>query len=260
MTDFSKDPIYPDPNPEGYQQDSMCGAFEPTNVISISYYAGEIYFPPAYMKRQCLEIMKLGLQGVTVVSVSGDSGVGSFPYANGGYPNGCAGPNRTVFIPSVPGACPFVLTVGATTLQNASGPDHGKSERAPTNFPSGGGFSNNWEAPVWQKKHIQDYFNAVNLSFSGYNGTNGNSSMSRDGQNGVYNLQGRGFPDVAAFGNNFLMFNGGVWGRGRGTSLSAPIWGAILTLINEHRLKIGKKTIGFVNPILVCDGILGFEI
>ncbi|KAF9699903.1 hypothetical protein EKO04_002091 [Ascochyta lentis] len=245
-----QDPIYPDPNPAGYQGEPMCGAFEPTNVISISYYAGETYFPPAYMKRQCLEMMKLGLQGITIVGITGDFGVGSYPYRDGGYPNGCAGSNETVFIPSVPGSCPFVLSVGGTALQASSSSDNKPHEIAPTTYASGGGFSNNWEAPTWQKKHIRDYFSAVQLGFRGYNGTNNNLSTAGDGHGGVYNTQGRGFPDVAAFSTNFLMFNDGVWGRLHGTSLSGPIWGAILTVINEERLKVGKNTIGFINPIL----------
>lgn len=32
--------------------------------------------------------------------------------------------------------------------------------------------------------------------------------------------------------------------------MSAPVWGAVLTLVNEHRLAANKTTIGFVNEIL----------
>lgn len=35
-----------------------------------------------------------------------------------------------------------------------------------------------------------------------------------------------------------------------GTSLSAPIWASIITLINEERTKEGKPPVGFVNPVL----------
>lgn len=70
------DPIYPDPNEGGYKGNLQCGVYEPTNVISISYGGGEADLPAYYLERQCNEIMKLGLQGTTVVTSSGDYGVG----------------------------------------------------------------------------------------------------------------------------------------------------------------------------------------
>lgn len=54
----------------------MCGVYKPMNVISISYAGEEVDLPISYQKRQCLEYMKLGLQGVSVLLPSGDSGVG----------------------------------------------------------------------------------------------------------------------------------------------------------------------------------------
>lgn len=35
-----------------------------------------------------------------------------------------------------------------------------------------------------------------------------------------------------------------------GTSAAAPTFASILTRINDERLKAGKSTIGFVNPVL----------
>lgn len=55
----------------------MCGVFNPTNVISLSYGGQESDVPISYQKRQCLEYMKLGLQGVSFLFASGDSGVSS---------------------------------------------------------------------------------------------------------------------------------------------------------------------------------------
>lgn len=59
----------------------MCGVYKPTNVISVSYGGGEQFVPIAYQRRQCLEFMKLGLQGVSIIFSSGDAGVGgkAFP-------------------------------------------------------------------------------------------------------------------------------------------------------------------------------------
>ncbi len=55
----------------------MCGVYKPTNVISLSYGGQEADIPVSYQKRQCLEYMKLGLQGVSFLYASGDSGVSS---------------------------------------------------------------------------------------------------------------------------------------------------------------------------------------
>jgi tripeptidyl-peptidase-1 len=35
-----------------------------------------------------------------------------------------------------------------------------------------------------------------------------------------------------------------------GTSAATPLWGAIITRINEERLAAGKSTVGFINPVL----------
>ena len=47
-----------------------------------------------------------------------------------------------------------------------------------------------------------------------------------------------------------LIFTGGAPTLIGGTSAATPAFAAILTRINEERLAIGKKTIGFVNPVL----------
>jgi hypothetical protein len=52
--------------------------------------------------------------------------------------------------------------------------------------------------------------------------------------------------------------NGG-FGLVFGTSASAPVVGAMLTMINDARLYAGKKPIGFINPtvrsfIIYCFG------
>jgi tripeptidyl-peptidase-1 len=66
----------------------MCGTFKPTNVISLSYGGQESDLPISYQKRQCLEYMKLGLQGVSFLFASGDSGVSSkHPFPPSLYPD-----------------------------------------------------------------------------------------------------------------------------------------------------------------------------
>lgn len=75
--DPNLDQEYPDPLGGGWQGNLMCGVYKPTNVISLSYGGQESDVPISYQKRQCLEYMKLGLQGVSFLFASGDSGVSS---------------------------------------------------------------------------------------------------------------------------------------------------------------------------------------
>lgn len=68
---------------------------------------------------------------------------------------------------------------------------------------------------------------------------------------GQYNIGGRAYPDVSAIGDNVpIILNGNVALYG-GTSSAAPVFAAVLNRINEERLAVGKRTVGFVNPLLV---------
>jgi tripeptidyl-peptidase-1 len=68
--------------------------------------------------------------------------------------------------------------------------------------------------------------------------------------NPIYNASGRGYPDVAALGQNIFLYSNGEPSFVGGTSASAPIFSSIITLINEKRLAAGKSTVGFLNPTL----------
>lgn len=240
------DPVYPDPN--GYQGQLQCGVYEPTNVISISYGGGESDLPAYYLERQCNEILKLGLQGTTVVTSSGDYGVGSYE-GDFGLETGCAGPDSTVFYPDADATCPYILAVGSTQFEFANNDTSSVPyEVATSRFYSGGGFSNYFEAPSWQTSHVAQYFDEVDLSFTGYTDAGTNFS---DVGDGVYHIGGRGYPDVSAIGDYYVLYTEGVWARVGGTSLSSPIWGSVLTLVNEHRLAANKSTVGFIHEILV---------
>ncbi|KAK3485177.1 uncharacterized protein B0T23DRAFT_327412 [Neurospora hispaniola] len=47
---------------------------------------------------------------------------------------------------------------------------------------------------------------------------------------GVYNKAGRGYPDVSAVDDHYLVRFAGDWHAIGSTSLAAPVWGAVLTL------------------------------
>jgi len=55
-----------------------------------------------------------------------------------------------------------------------------------------------------------------------------------------------GIPDVAAIGQNLAIYNKAKSILEGGTSASSPIFAAIITRINDERLRIGKKPVGFV--------------
>ncbi|KAH8816993.1 putative protease S8 tripeptidyl peptidase I [Xylogone sp. PMI_703] len=248
--DPNLDPHYPDlppypANETGYAngtwgQPKMCGAYRPTNVISVSYGLGEDQFSYHYENRQCQEYLKLGLQGVSVIYASGDSGVSNRgeciePKNASSYPVGSWG----AFSPSFPAACPYLTSVGGTMLNNTAELVETAVSVPAEQFWSGGGFSNYWPAPDYQASTISSYFKNTPPPYTDtVFGTP------------VYNSSGRGYPDVAALGLNIFMYTGGIPYFAGGTSASAPIFASIVTLINEQRLAAGKSTVGFLNPTL----------
>jgi tripeptidyl-peptidase-1 len=107
-------------------------------------------------------------------------------------------------------------------------------------FWSGGGFSNEWAAPDYQKSTLAKYFADTPPPYD---------NLTTFGTP-YYNKTGRGYPDVSAIGLNVLLYIGGIPTFVGGTSASAPIFASIITLINEQRLAAGKKRVGFLNPTL----------
>lgn len=237
------DPVYPDPSGSGFQGKLQCGIYKPANVISVSYGETEDQLPPSYQQRQCNEFMKLGLQGVSVLFASGDSGVAGRDSTSS---NICLGPNNKIFNPGYPVNCPFITTVGATVLP--AGTSTNGSETAVVRFGSGGGFSNIYPQPDYQKAALATYFANHDPGYKSYNG---NASFGANG--GIYNRIGRAYPDVAASGDNGAIFVAGKSSLIGGTSMSSPIFGAILNRINEERIAAGKSTVGFVNPTLYAN-------
>ncbi|KAE8444410.1 hypothetical protein EG329_000610 [Mollisiaceae sp. DMI_Dod_QoI] len=245
------DPIYPDPN--GYEGQLQCGVYKPTNVISVSYGSEEAVLPAYYQQRQCDEFMKLGLQGHSIFFASGDDGVAGPPYINN--LDGCLGSDANIFNPGYPVNCPYVTVVGATKVypnhtvyepeSAAVDPAGDPYSRA---YSSGGGFSNIYPIPSYQRDAVQHYFD---IHDPGYKYYRGNGSFGKNG--GVYNRIGRGYPDVSANGDKIAVVNGGFASFSGGTSASTPIFASIVNRINEQRLNAGKKPVGFINPALYAN-------
>ncbi|KAI5810363.1 peptidase S8/S53 domain-containing protein [Pyronema omphalodes] len=191
-------------------------------VISTSYGESEQTVPLSYRTSVCNLYARLGARGVSVIFSSGDSGPGWSCLSNDGK-------NTTKFLPVFPAACPWVTSVGGTR----------NVEPESAIYFSSGGFSDTWEQPWYQKRAIKTYFKEhsdVWKPFEQY-----------------FNKTGRGFPDVAAQANNYqVVLNGSTYNIG-GTSASAPAFAGIVTLLNDYRLSVGKKQLGFLNPLLYAN-------
>lgn len=105
--------------------------------------------------------------------------------------------------------------------------------------------------PDYQKDAVAAYFADHDPGLP-YYVANANATNIGEG-GGLYNRAGRGFPDIAANGAAFRAFNDGTEYHFYGTSLAAPLWAAVITLINQERTLAGKGPVGFINPTLYAN-------
>jgi len=99
---------------------------------------------------------------------------------------------------------------------------------------SSGGFSNYWARPSYQNTAVETYFKS---------GTNLPEAT-------MYNRTGAGFPDVAAQASNYVILMNSKYWNVSGTSLASPAFTAIIGLVNEARLAVGKRSLGYLNPLI----------
>jgi tripeptidyl-peptidase-1 len=201
-----------------------------------------------YVARTNTEFQKIGLRGTSLFAASGDSG------ANGRTDGECTG---TVLHASFPGSSPYITAVGATQFSKpeynlpdtptactalgagykcASGGTEVAVSQPVAGFTSGGGFSTYTPMPTYQQSAVQGYLNSgVTLPPSTY-----------------FNSSNRGYPDVAALGNNFAVYLDmyGGWTTVGGTSASSPTFAAIAGYLNSVSVNKTGKPLGFLNPLL----------
>ena len=193
------------------------------DVTTISYAQYEDHLTQEFVDSFNTEMIKLGLMGKTIVSSSGDDGVGGFTARyNFAY---CA------YRPYFPGSCPYVLVVGGT-----QGPESGKPEitcqsNKGADITSGGGFSNKNNRPYYQNEVVLQYLSKVS-PLPGFN------------------RNGRVYPDVSAMSFNFTGVYGGSISFQSGTSASAPLVAGMISLLNSERQSKGMPLVGFINPLL----------
>ncbi|CCL99285.1 uncharacterized protein FIBRA_01301 [Fibroporia radiculosa] len=193
-------------------------------TISTSYGDDEQTVPYSYAERVCAEFAQLGARGVSIMFSSGDGGVGDgdpdpatqLCYSNDGL-------NVTKFIPGFPASCPYVTAVGGTIYV----------PEVAFNI-SGGGFSDYFPRPSYQDAAVSAFL----------------EKLAPGTYEGLYNPNGRAYPDVSAQSNFFEFF----WDEAEylvgGTSASSPTFAAIISLLNDARLANGLSPLGFLNPLL----------
>ncbi|KAJ7016424.1 subtilisin-like protein [Mycena alexandri] len=181
-------------------------------VMTTSYGENEADISPALATKLCNAYMALGARGTSVLFASGDGGV------EGGSAQSC-----TTFQAAFPAGCPYLTAVGAV---------HGTAPETASTFSSGG-FSNVFGVADYQKDAVAGYLTAL-----------GNTNK------GLFNVSGRGYPDVAAQGENVQIVSGGTTQGVAGTSCSSPIFASVVALINDQLIAAGKSPLGFLNPFL----------
>ena len=236
----------------------LSNASSPPLVHSLSYGENEDGYSLEYEGRVNLELLKLGLRGVTVLAASGDTGV------QGGAQAGGAAPRCAPFAPLWPASSPYVTSVGGTQFSDrvtsacssnnvyAYGtpafmpfacPDDNVGEIASScatgaMITSGGGFSQRWAHPPYQQQAVDSDLRDATLPPPTY-----------------FNRSGRAYPDLAAVSQNVpVHFNRSLQMVG-GTSSAAPIVAAVVALLNAERLRLRMPPLGFINPWIYKVGV-----
>jgi tripeptidyl-peptidase-1 len=97
-------------------------------------------------------------------------------------------------------------------------------------FTSGGGFSNYFPRPAYQTAAVTKYLTYLGEDYAG-----------------LYNVSGRGIPDIAAQSQNFSTVWNGTVLPVDGTSAATPLAAAIFVLVNDALIAAGKPPMGFLN-------------
>ncbi|CEJ81874.1 hypothetical protein VHEMI01981 [[Torrubiella] hemipterigena] len=207
----------------------MVGLDTVPQTISNSYGDDEQTVPRDYADKVCTQFMKLGARGVSVLVSSGDEGAAGIRDKNGQA--GCHlndGSNAERFLPSFPPSCEWVTVVGGTT---------GSGTKEAGEHDGGGGFSNYYPQPDYQKAAVASYVKGLGKSLQG-----------------MYNTSGRAYPDISAAYNNFPIYLKGDLVYYGGTSAACPAVASVIALLNDYLVSQKRAPLGFLNPWLYKKG------
>jgi tripeptidyl-peptidase-1 len=239
-------------------------------VVSVSYGWGESEQcdvspcsvgedSKAYVARSNKELAKLAAKGISVLVSSGDTGAQGLGDADS---QTCSNTKVPPFNADYPSNSPYVTGVGATMLMGDSSQTggspycgDGSSQFSPCSagtgyevacsYPrakitGGGGISLFQDRPSWQESAVSSYLknSSNNIPPSSY-----------------FKATGRGNPDVAYNGHNYLIYDTNEGGQAPsvfpvdGTSASAPGFAGLVSLLNGYQLTATGKPLGFLNPL-----------
>ncbi|CAF1549791.1 unnamed protein product, partial [Didymodactylos carnosus] len=210
-------------------------------VYSISYGGNARLFERKVIRMYDVQFMKMGVSGKTIFVSSGDDGISSEVGV-------CPKP----FLPLYPASSPYVTSVGATQLvrgvngscryiPQGSGICLGEivaytNDLTGCSITSGGGFSEYQSMPSWQKTFVQNYLA---------------SASKRLPASTYFNKSNRAYPDITLLGHAYsIKVQGNFNNLVDGTSASSPTTAGLFSLINDQRLKLDMKPLGFLNPLL----------
>jgi kumamolisin len=217
--------VYFTPNTNQGFQDAISAAIHDTtnkpSVISISWGGPESSWDTSSLSSFDNTLQSAAALGVTITVASGDSG------SSDGVSDGA---NHVDF----PSSSPHVLGCGGTELEISNGVRSSETvwnDQSQGGGASGGGVSSYFALPSWQ--------------------SGANVPAPTGGQGG------RGVPDVAGDASpetGYQIFVDGESAVVGGTSAVAPLWAALVALVNQQT----GRNAGFLNPALYAGGEANF--
>jgi hypothetical protein len=219
---------------------------------------------PGIQQAENLLFEQAAAQGQSVFAAAGDTG------SDGCNAFRTSAPVSPIMSVDDPASQPYVVAVGGTTIDNASQPpsEHAWNDGV-GGGAGGGGISGSWPMPVWQPLPNAQAAPIVNAAEVVQQADSHNPTFRfclSDSPGGSSQIACRELPDVSAQADEFTgavtIYSAALFGSGPagwvtigGTSSAAPIWAALLALINASNLAStpcvsGGPGVGFVSPLL----------
>ncbi|KAG0092717.1 hypothetical protein BGZ93_000773 [Podila epicladia] len=192
---------------------------DPPSVLILTHSMDEKDVGAKTAKNLCDDFTQLGQRGISIIVSSGNGGV-----SGNGESTDCV-----QFVPTFPASCPFVTSVGGTTLISEAG-----------SRVSAGGFSNIFSQPFYQNMAVSTYLSGIGKLYAD-----------------LYSRDGRAFPDVAAQSKAIVVTYKGENTVFEGTEASALIFGSMIALLNDELISVGRPKLGFLNALLYSQGVNG---